>query len=79
MASPVDVRPTNPTPLKAGIDNSSQVQDSTLLDVESSPGKEAVLDATLLDVTGQPRKVPVPKPAVLSGSRPGEQQNTQVQ
>lgn len=73
-ASPVDMRPTNPTPMKA-------VVDDTVPEVESTTDKEAIssqLNSTLLDVTGQLRKTAVPQPASLLGGRPGEKANVQV-
>lgn len=74
MVSPLDLRPTNPTPMKAIVIDDNQL--STAL-AGSSPDKQ-VLAATLLDVTGKPRENAVPQPAALFGGRPGERTNVQV-
>ena len=74
----LDVRPINPTPLKAITDDTYRPEGSTVLDAASSFDKEVKPDATQLDVTGQPREKSIPKPTVLLGGRPGEEPNIQV-
>lgn len=82
--SPMDVRPHNPTPMKAVASDkaSSYLTESRGPDADCAAEQERTspskLDSTLFDITGQPRANTVPKPAALLGSRPGEELNIQV-
>lgn len=79
--TPTEVRPTNPTPMKA-VANEEVQSCSGLPEAESTAEKEHTssgYDSISLDITGQPRATLIPKPAALLGARPGEEPNVQVQ
>lgn len=78
--TPTDVRPTNPTPLKAVADDmATSHRFSSVLPTELSTDiRESKLDPALFSVTGKPRANTVPTPAALWGGRPGEEPNIQV-
>lgn len=77
--TPTDLRPTNPTPLKAVAADSTdscRIGGSLVTDVDDK--QENAVTWGTLDVTGQPREKAVSKPTALLGGRPGEKPNTQV-